>query len=172
MTDLVRRAHNQDVQAIAAIGRESFTWAFGHLYREEVLARYLEATYGEEKLASSLAKEANVYFVAEQDGRVAGFLKLKAGSPRSGAAGVQWQTQKLYVQPGLVHGGVGRSLMAAGVALMKERGVASTWLAVYTGNERAKGFYRALGFRDVGSQTLDFEGMTVAFILMEKDLKG
>jgi diamine N-acetyltransferase len=164
----VRPALPQDAAPIAALGRSSFTWAFGHLYRPEVLARYLDATYSEAKLAASLAKASNVYFVAEAEGVLLGFLKLKVDSPRAG--GVEWQTQKLYVDPALVQRGVGRALMAAGEALMRARGVEASWLVVYEGNARALRFYEDLGYREAGAQTHSFEELVVPFKVLAKDL--
>lgn len=162
MTRTIRPALATDAEAIAAIGRRSFVWAFGHLYpRKEVLDRYLDATYSVEKIAASLAKPANAYFVAEGD-RIEGFLKLKAESPD------RWQTQKLYIDPDLIQGGAGKQLMAAGEDAMRARGVGSSWLVVYEGNERALRFYGALGYLPAGNRTMDFEGTLVAFKEMEK----
>jgi ribosomal protein S18 acetylase RimI-like enzyme len=166
----IRPALAEDAQAIAAIGRRSFTWAFGHLYQAEALARYLEATYAVGKISGSLRKDSNLYFVAEREGRIEGFLKLKAASPRGEAREglAEWQVQKLYIDPERIQGGLGRELMAAGEALMAARGVGSAWLLVYTGNERALRFYRALGYLEVDTRTLGFEGMSVEFMVMEK----
>ena len=57
----------------------------------------------------------------------------------------RWQTQKLYIDPDLIQGGAGKLLMAAGEDAMRARGVRSSWLVVYEGNERAEddGFARA-----------------------------
>ncbi|WP_306598798.1 GNAT family N-acetyltransferase [Geothrix sp. 21YS21S-2] len=162
MTRTIRPALATDAEAIAAIGRRSFVWAFGHLYpRKEVLDRYLDATYSVAKIAASLAKPANVYFVAEGD-RIEGFLKLKAESPD------RWQTQKLYIDPDLIQGGAGKQLMAAGEEAMLRRGVASSWLVVYEGNGRALRFYAGLGYAPAGTRTLDFEGTLIRFLEMEK----
>jgi ribosomal protein S18 acetylase RimI-like enzyme len=163
----VRRALPEDAQAIAAIGRRSFTWAFGVLYREEVLARYLEATYSVGKIARSLAKPGNVYVVAEAEGRVQGFLKLKVGG-----ADASWQVQKLYVDPDLIQGGIGRRLMQAGEDWMRQEGAASSWLVVYRGNDRAIRFYRALGYEEAGAESHDFEDIRIEFKRMAKSYGG
>ncbi|MBP1773136.1 MAG: family N-acetyltransferase [Holophagaceae bacterium] len=172
MQAVIRPALPGDATAIASVGRESFTWAFGHLYEEGTLARYLEATYATAKIASSLEKPANTYFVAELDGRVRGFLKLKEACPHPSVTGpgTPWQTQKLYVDPSLLRAGLGRRLMDAGEAWMRTRGAGSTWLVVYEGNDSAIRFYETLGFRQVGVEFHDFERLRVAFKLMEKRL--
>lgn len=158
----VRPALSADAASIARVGRESFIWAFGHLYPQDVLDRYLENTYAAGKIASSLAKPGNVYFVAEGEGAVRGFLKLKAGPE-----GV-WQTQKLYVDPGAIQGGIGKRLMLAGLELMRDRGAVSTWLEVYKENGRALRFYGGLGFLEAGETEHDFETVHVEFKRMER----
>ena len=162
MSILVRPALPDDAAAIARIGRESFTWAFGHLYPQDVLDRYLANTYGVSKIAGSLAKPGNVYLVAEGEAGLQGFLKLKAGP------GGVWQTQKLYVDPSAIQGGFGKRLMLAGLELMRGRGAVSTWLEVYTENERALRFYGGLGFVETGRTEHDFETVHVVFKRLER----
>lgn len=159
----VREARPGDAEAIADIGRRSFTWAFGHLYQADGLARYLEATYAVGKIAGSLAKPANLYLVAEAEGAVRGFLKLKVAAP-----GASWQVQKLYVDPDLIQRGLGGRLMEAGEARMIEGGAGSAWLVVYVGNARAIRFYADLGFEVAGPEFHDFETLRVEFKRMVK----
>jgi ribosomal protein S18 acetylase RimI-like enzyme len=167
MTRTVRPALAFDAEAIADIGRRSFTWAFGHVYQErpDVLDRYLAATYSMEKIVASLAKPSNVYFVAEEAGRIQGFLKLKSDS-----AG-RWQTQKLYVDPDLIQSGAGKELMAVGEDAMRAGGAGSSWLVVYEGNDRALRFYGSLGYVETGKHHVDFEGIPVEFKVMEKHFR-
>lgn len=172
MNAVIRSAVPEDAPAIASVGRASFTWAFGHLYQPAALDRYLDATYSTAKISHSLAKPTNAYFVAEVEGRVLGFLKLKEDCPHPAApgSGTPWQTQKLYVDPGTLRSGLGRQLMQVGEAWMRVRGAGSTWLVVYKGNDPAIRFYETLGFRQVGVEFHDFEDLRVEFKLMAKTL--
>lgn len=172
MSILIRPAQPEDAAGIASVGRASFTWAFGHLYQPDNLARYIEATYSTAKIAHSLTKPANHYFVAEKAGRVVGFLKLKENCPHSSLKhpGTPWQTQKLYVDPTELRTGTGRQLMGAGEERLRLRGAGSTWLVVYKGNAPAIRFYETLGFQTVGVEFHDFEELRVEFKLMEKVL--
>lgn len=159
----VREARPGDAEAIASIGRRSFTWAFGHLYPEAVLARYLKATYAVQKIADSLAKATNVYLVAESDGQLQGFLKLKVAM-----GGMPWQVQKLYIDPDLIQRGFGGRLMQGGEDHMRKHGADSSWLVVYTGNDRAIRFYKDLGYEITGPEFHDFEGIRIEFRRMLK----
>ena len=162
MNTMVRGAVAGDAETISALGRKSFSWAFGALFREDVLARYLDGTYSARKIAGSLAKPANLYFVAEAEGRLQGFLKLKVGGVGA------WQVQKLYVDPDLIQSGIGQCLMQAGEAVMMAREAASAWLVVYKGNDRAIRFYRGLGYADTGVEFHDFEDIRIEFRRMSK----
>lgn len=157
LNTVVRPALPEDAEAIAVLGRKSFTWAFGALFREDVLARYLDLTYSPGKIGGSLAKQANRYFVAEAEGRLQGFLKLKADGIEA------WQVQKLYVDPDLIQGGIGRRLMQAGEDVMRAQGAPAAWLVVYRGNDRAIRFYRALGYDVTGVEFHDFEDIRIEF---------
>lgn len=162
MNTTVRGAVAGDAETIASLGRKSFSWAFGALFREDVLARYLDGTYSAGKIAGSLAKAANLYFVAEAEGRLQGFLKLKAGGTEA------WLVQKLYVDPDLIQGGIGQRLMQAGEAAMRARNAPSAWLVVYKSNDRAIRFYRGLGYAETGVEFHDFEDIRIEFRRMSK----
>lgn len=170
MSIVTRAATASDAAAIATVGARSFTWAFGHLFTPEVLERYLDATYAESKIRSSLAKPENLFFVADADRTVGGFLKLKRGCPHPTLEGRQWQLQKLYVDPGRIRSGLGFALMAAGEHAMRAEGVETVWLLVYAGNERAQAFYRRYDYREAGSEVHDFEHIRVVFKLLVKRL--
>ncbi|WP_243383123.1 GNAT family N-acetyltransferase [Geothrix alkalitolerans] len=164
MNTTVRSAVAGDAEAIAALGRKSFSWAFGALFRDDVLARYLDGTYSAGKIAGSLTKVANLYFVAEAEGCLQGFLKLKTGGTEA------WQVQKLYVDPDLIQSGIGQRLMQAGEAAMRTRNAPSAWLVVYKGNARAIRFYRGLGYAETGVESHDFEDIRIEFRRMSKAL--
>jgi ribosomal protein S18 acetylase RimI-like enzyme len=168
MQAIVRPAAAADAPAIAAVGGRSFTWAFGHLFTPEVLGRYLAQTYSVAKIRSSQSKPEHLYYVAEAEGTILGFLKLKRNCPHPALTGRQWQLQKLYVEPDRTRHGIGLVLMAEGERAWGAEGAACTWLLVYAGNERAHAFYRRFGFLPAGSEVHDFEHIRVEFRLLVK----
>ena len=52
---ILRPAFSEDIAALAALGRDSFVAAFGHLYREEDLSAFLTKCYAEDAVAAELA---------------------------------------------------------------------------------------------------------------------
>lgn len=165
----IRRGVAGDEKAISYIGRESFSLAFGYLYPTDVLERYLDTTYSSSKIALSMSKSGNVYFVAEVDDRVIGFSKLKQSCHHQMIHGdCQVQVQKVYVLPNFANSGVGTGLMQTVDAELSEIPSVSAWLMVYEENRRAVSFYERFGYRVIGKDTYDFENVRVQFSVMEK----
>src|SRR5436853_7758797 len=80
-------------------------------------------------------------WVDERDGRIVGF----------GVADRQARNiWALFVDPGFEGNGIGRGLIAAMVTWLHEQSSAPIWLTTEPGS-RAERFYRAAGWRDVGS---------------------
>jgi len=166
----IRNATAGDEDAIAYVGRESFSWAFGHLFPTDVLSRYLDATYSDGKILSSLSKPDNVYFVAEVEDRVVGFLKLKQSCSHNLIQRAdQVQVQKIYVLSDMAGSGIGSGLMRSGEEEIRAVAPVSAWLMVYEGNHRAVSFYEQFGYSSIGKDTHNFEDIRVTFTVMKKE---
>ncbi|MCP2636503.1 GNAT family N-acetyltransferase [Microbacterium sp. HD4P20] len=77
--------------------------------------------------------------VAEVDGVVVGFVTLKGD-----------ELEQLFVDASARGTGVARDLLAEGARWLLEAGHPQPWLAVATGNARARRFYEREGWRDAG----------------------
>jgi len=94
-------------------------------------------------------KEANVetqpHYVAEIEGRVAGFYGFE---PLADGVGLDY----MFVDPPFIGRGVGRALMDHAVALARELGHETLTIVA---DPNAEGFYLRLGAQQVGSQASD-----------------
>lgn len=138
--------------AIAAIGKTSFRQAFGHLFHSKTeLFEYLEYTYHPVKLAKSLRKGNNVYFLALLDSKPVGFTKAKINSLNDNIESVaQMELQKIYVLPEYHGSGVGSVLMNEVKRLAWDIHPDYLWLDTYITNEKAIRFYERNGFEIIG----------------------
>lgn len=138
--------------AIATIGKKSFRTAFGHLFNnKEELFEYLEHTYDPVKLARSLRKGNNVYFLALLDGQPAGFAKVKIDSLNENIESVaQMELQKIYVLPGYQGAGTGTALLNEVKKMAKKIYPDYIWLDTHVSNEKGICFYEKNGFKKVG----------------------
>jgi diamine N-acetyltransferase len=65
---------------------------------------------------------------------------------------------RLYVQRPFMRQGIGHALMTIAESEIRARGLPSAWLTAWVGNDNALKFYKALGYRDVGTTEYIIEG--------------
>ena len=154
--------------AIAYIGRTAFRKAFAVLFTScDDLEEYLDYTYSVDKIASSLRKENNVYFLAIANGLPIGFAKVKRHSLNDQLDSVfQAELQKLYVLKEYQGHGVGQALMNAVARFVQSFEPDCLWLDTYVGNERAIRFYERNGFQKAGTHHFTIGSQTFEYFLM------
>jgi GNAT superfamily N-acetyltransferase len=138
---LIRAARPADVALLLGL--------FGELARYEHLEHELRAT--EEQLAEALFGErpAAQALIAELDAQPVGYaLFFPTFSSFLASRGV-W-LEDLFVLPDHRGAGVGRALLAAVAANVREHGGERLEWAALDWNELALGFYRSLGARTMG----------------------
>jgi mycothiol synthase len=85
------------------------------------------------------------FFIAERDGRMAGFHWTKVHGPEDEPAGIG-EVYVVGVDPAERGTGLGRALTLAGLHHLQERGLAGVMLFADEDNVPAIGLYQALGF--------------------------
>lgn len=148
----LRAATLDDAPALAALGRTSFTDAFGHLYRPEDLAAFLAETHDEAVIAGEIAGEVCRHRLAVAgDGALLGYCKLRVPSKLAeySAAANPVELSQLYCASAATGQGVGAALMdwALDEACAGNHDVVQ--LSVYSGNHGAQRFYARYGFAKV-----------------------
>jgi len=125
------------------------------------LAREALANYSPEAFSARLADRDTTFVVAEKDGCLMAFCEVTRDRPCPIAdVADSIELVRLYVQPACQRLGLGRALLRHAESLAMEAGADSLWLAVWTGNTRALTFYRALGYKSVGTIAYTFEDQT------------
>ncbi len=166
---IIREANLTDHKDIAEVGRKSFKWAFEELFPSDVLVRYLDNTYTEDKITKSLLNKENSYFVAESNRSLVGFLKLKYScSHNLSSFENQLQLQKIYILPDQANSGLGSKLMKFSEKKIAKISPVLVWLQVYEGNDRAKSFYRRFGYTPIGKDEHLFEEIRIKYTVMSK----
>jgi len=122
----IRLAGQRDAQAIALMSRDLVESGLGWKYDA---ARVLKAIRDRDTLAP----------VACERGRIAGFALMEFGDERA-------HLVLLAVRPTHRRLGIGRRLVDWLVESARAAGIASLHLELRSGNEAARGFYRAMGF--------------------------
>jgi ribosomal-protein-alanine N-acetyltransferase len=141
----IRAALPADLEHIASIERIVFT-----------------DPWPESAFVPLLADEA---LVAESDGEVDAYVFARA-------LGSEAEILNLAVRPEHQRRGIGRRLLGALLARLREHGASRVFLEVRRSNTGARGFYERFGFRSVGVRRGYYSRPVEDAIVLSRDLGG
>jgi ribosomal protein S18 acetylase RimI-like enzyme len=152
----LRPATSDDAAALAELAKDSFVAAFGHLYRPEDLASFLEDERTPEAYRAHLQDEGTRIALAEADGALAGYALIHWPSEfRSNSdASFPLALHQLYCSPGATGRGIGAALIEWALGEARARGCDAVQLSVFSENFGAQRFYARYGFAKVAD--IDF----------------
>ena len=146
----IRRAGAGDAAALSAIGRDTFTLTFGHLYPPEDLAAFLDDSHGEAAYAKLLADARYGLWLLEDAGRAVGFAVAgPCGLPHPDVRDEDGELKRLYLLPEVQNGGWGGRLFATAIDWLQAQGRQRIWISVWSENFGAQRFYGRHGFSKV-----------------------
>ncbi len=145
-----RRATVDDAITLAGLGEATFVHTFGHLYKPEDLAIFLQ-NHSVENWSKELADPAFEVLLAEDDGRAIGYTKIGPPhlpfEPRGEAA----ELRQLYVVEEYKGQGIAAALIDWVIERARARKADHLYLSVFTDNRRARRFYERYGFEAEGT---------------------
>ena len=169
-------ADSSNANTISSIGKQSFRDAFGHLFKNKMeLQEYLDYTYHPDKIAKSIEKENNVFFIAFVENVPVGFAKVKKYSLNDQIDSIaQMELQKIYVLSYYHGSGAGAALMQAVLDLVNKICPDYLWLDTHISNAKAIRFYEKYGFTKtgkyyfmIGTQTFEYHLMSLPIAIMQ-----
>ena len=149
MTVEYRAPTPDDAKAIAELFIDSFRDTFGHLYKPDDLASFLEAVTPE-RFCNEIGDERFEFVLATEAGKLAGFVKLGPPELPVETPPDSIELCQLYVLKEWHGTGVAAELMERALAAAERRGARHMQLSVYVDNHRARRFYERFGFEAVG----------------------
>ena len=156
MTDaLIRPARDDDAQALADLGRETFidtfVTGFGIPYPEADLAAFLDASFNADAIRTKLAEPGAAWWVAERDGALLAFANTGPNTlPHSDGKASHAELRRLYVSKAAQGLGLGTKLLALSLEWMEANTDGPLWIGVWRGNLKAQKLYAAFGFEKAG----------------------
>lgn len=141
---VVRAAVPDDARAVAEVHVASWRWAYRGLLPDDLLDG-LSVGDREADWASWLADPALDVVVAERSSRIVGFASGSASRDADALLGTG-EVLTLYVTLDAAGTGMGRLLLGAVVAAMRDRGFHRATLWVLEANDRARRFYERAGW--------------------------
>jgi GNAT superfamily N-acetyltransferase len=155
----IRRARLDDAAAIAEVHVRTWQAAYEHVFGAERLAGIDVA--GREGLARRFAADDEYdAFVAEEDGRIVGFVACGLAEEEAD----QRELFAIYVLPDSWGSTAASGLMRAALDAMRARGAPDAMLWVLDDNPRARRFYEREGWRADGSAESEYLGLTVPLV--------
>lgn len=151
----LRPATLADIPALSTLGRDSFVAKFGHMYRAEDLAAFLEQTHSPAAVAAEAGKPDRLYRLAVLDGQLAGYCKrgLSCGWPEYARGSHAIELKQLYTAAAMTGLGIGAALMDWALDEARSRNADEMQLSVWSGNHGAQKFYARYGFSKVADIT-------------------
>lgn len=170
MSIAYRRATLADGPALAATGRQCFDETFGPYFPAADMAIHLDRSFGPAGLLADLADPACRVQMAEEDGRVAGYLKLMPmGLPVDHPAG-SLEIKQLYILEPWQGAGLAAALMDWALETARSDGAPALFLSVWQEGARAQAFYRKHGFEVVGMAPFAIGETVMIDPVMRRDL--
>lgn len=148
-----REACAGDVPALIRIHIDAWQTAYRGLMPDELLDA-IDRDHAMRRLEPALSQAPPLVFVTEVGGAVVGFCRF--GLSREGD--VPPRTAEVFafnVAPGQWRRGLGRGLMTAVLNHLEVGAFRLCTLWVVAGNDRARGFYQALGFELDGAERVE-----------------
>jgi GNAT superfamily N-acetyltransferase len=151
----IRLASQPDARTIAEIHVRAWRWAYRGLMPDELLDG-LSIERRERTWQRSLSSERprNRILVAEQEGRVVGFVAT-GPSQDPDATPDTGEVYAIYLEPEVAGTGLGRALFSRAMEDLRSDGYRAATLWVLDTNERTRRFYEAAGWRPDGESKVE-----------------
>ncbi len=152
---ILRPATIDDAPALAALGAETFTAAFAHLYTPADLAAFLAEVHDPAAVAQEIAGAECTHCLADAGGELVAFCKLRYPShyAHHSRAKNPVELSQLYALAQHTGTGIGAKLMAWALGVAHEREHDAVLLSVYSENYGAQRFYQRYGFGKIADIT-------------------
>lgn len=161
-----------DAATVAALAVQVFLDTYATEGVRPDLAAEVFAEYSAEAFVHRLRQPGRRFILAEQSAGLVGFAEVRL-DPSSAPAGdaVGAELVRLFIQPRFQHQGIGRRLLRQAEQAAMAAALGGVWLTVWEGNHRARDFYAAQGYGDVGATGYSFRGHTYGDRVLVKPLR-
>lgn len=151
MEILIQPCRLSDLEALCAVGRETYDETFRSMNTPETMQRYLDEAFNPQKMLAELENENSRFYFLYANGDLAGYLKVNFAPAQSDLNDPDsLEIERIYIKRAYKGKGLGKSLMDFSIRLAEEAGKGYAWLGVWEKNEAAIAFYEKMGFEKAG----------------------
>lgn len=159
----IRLAEVNDIPEVRELLRVTWHDTYGEHIPAGDLDTYLDTVYTEAKLAEILNADREDCFVAESDGRIAGWTRLRRDDDND-----VFYLISLYVLPAFQKKGIGKLLLDNAISFGLEYRFEKITLGVMEANTDSVEWYKHHGFTVVRDEPFTWVNTTVNHLIMEK----
>jgi ribosomal protein S18 acetylase RimI-like enzyme len=142
-----------EAELIAIISRETFFDTYAAENTAENMAKFMTQQFGKAMLKAEVGAEGNHFFLAYNEGEVAGYLKLKEAIHPQLAGERAIEISRIYVCKPFIGKSVGKALLHTAIEFAKDHANDWIWLIAWKENKRALEFYQKYGFEIFAEST-------------------
>ncbi len=167
----IRPANTNDANILAELGAKTFYETFREFHTEKDMQQYIKKAYSVELMTENLSKESIQYFIAFDEDKPIGYLKLiKDASHEKLASEKNIELEKIYVLKEYLDKKVGKELMLQAINFSKQNNFETLFLGVWQENHRAVNFYKKFGFETFTIRTFQLGETLCDDFLMKLNL--
>lgn len=163
------KAEVKDLKALQAFARHTFADTYEQYNTAENMRYYHEVVFSDTGFENDLLGTASEYYIAREDEKIAGYMKLNIDADKDGPGGME--LERIYVSKEQKGRGVGKALLQKAAEAGKAYGKRYLWLGVWERNNAALGFYQKQGFEPFGTHMFMLGTDAQQDILMKKSLR-
>lgn len=167
----IKKCSLDDILDLQKIYRQTFFETFSEQNSEENMRIFLDKAYSEEKLKSEIEDKESETFLAVENQKILGVLKINTGNAET-ESGLEnsLEIQRIYILKESKGLGIGTVLMNFAEKKARELGVSFIWLGVWEKNFPAQKFYTDKGFRRFSEHAFVLGDDIQTDFLMKKEL--
>lgn len=150
---MIRNATEKDSLNLAALSIQVWLHSYATDGLRQEISKYVMSTFTEQYFAELLNNPNYRILAFIENNHLVGYIMANLQSVWEEALN-GYEIEKLYVQQHFQGKGIGRALLSE----MSIRCGGTYWLSTWVHNEKAIGFYKHLGFLDIGCKNFQIEG--------------
>lgn len=167
----LRQVLLEEAGHLLALAESTFRAGFERLNEPEHFEAYMKKAFTLDKFKQELSTKGSVFYFAETENKVVGYIKLNCGEAQSDIKtepGIE--LERIYVVPEVQGRGIGEYLLHEAIGMAESDRFPYLWLGVWEKNERAIKFYKRHGFEHFSSHTFMLGNDPQTDLLMKLDL--
>lgn len=167
----IKKCSLDDILDLQKIYRQTFFETFSEQNSEENMRIFLDKAYSEEKLKSEIEDKESETFLAVENQKILGVLKINTGNAET-ESGLEnsLEIQRIYILKESKGLGIGTVFMNLAEKKARELGVSFIWLGVWEKNFPAQKFFTDKGFRRFSEHAFVLGDDIQTDFLMKKEL--